>query len=65
MKYLLYGLLLGGCGLDSINDSDTGTATFGDLSISPSSMNFGFVEPGESAEDSFVIVNQGNDPIAL
>ena len=65
MKYLFFGLLLGGCGLDSMNTSDTGSATFGELSISPASMDFGYVEPGESAQDSFVIINQGNDPIAL
>ena len=64
MKYLFLDFSWG-CGLDSINASDTGSATFGELSISPSSMDFGFVEPGETAEDSFVIVNQGNDPIAL
>ena len=65
MKYLFFGLLLGGCGLDSMNASDTGSATFGELSISPSTMDFGYVEPGESATDSFVIQNLGNDPVAL
>ena len=65
MKYLLFGLLLGGCGLDSMNASDTGSATFGELSISPSAMDFGYVAPGESATDTFVIVNMGSDPIAL
>jgi len=65
MKYLFFGLLLGGCGLDSMNTSDTGQATFGDLSISPAAMDFGYVEPGESAVDSFVIQNQGGDPVAL
>lgn len=65
MKYLFFGLLLGGCGLDSMNASDTAGATYGDLSISPSTMDFGFVAPGESANDSFIILNTGNDPIAL
>jgi hypothetical protein len=65
MKYLFFGLLLGGCGLDSMNTSDTSSATFGDLSISPSTMDFGFVQPGETGKDSFVILNTGRDPIAL
>lgn len=65
MKYLFFGLLLGGCGLDSMNASDTGSATFGELSISPSTMDFGYVAPGESATDTFVIANLGGDPIAL
>jgi len=65
MKYLFFGLLLGGCGLDSMNTSDTGSATFGDLSISPATMDFGYVELGESAVDSFVVENLGGTPIAL
>lgn len=65
MKYLFFGLLLGGCGLDSMNASDTGSATFGELSISPSVMDFGYVAPGESATDTFVIANMGSNPVAL
>jgi hypothetical protein len=65
MKYLVFGLLLGGCGLDLMNTSDTSSATFGDLSVSPSTMDFGFVAPGETGNDSFVILNTGSDPIAL
>ncbi len=65
MKYLIFGLLLGGCGLDLMNTSDPGSATFGELSVSPSTMDFGFVAPGETGNDSFVILNTGRDPIAL
>ena len=64
---LFCGLLLSGCvGMDAMNPEESAEQElFGDLSISPGTLDFGYVEPGRLSTDSIVLGNAGTLPIEL
>lgn len=65
---MLLSILLA-CGLDPVSDKeplDTGeSVAFGDLSLSPASLDFGYVSVGSSGQQSLVISNMGEASVNL
>jgi len=60
-------LLVTGCvGLDAMNPEESSEQElYGDLSISPGRVDFGYVEPGRLATESIVLSNSGTLPINI